>query len=264
MIPSGFYNMDCMDAMRDMPDKAFELAIVDPPYGGGCNAAVGGRFAKYDNLDGGGAADWLQKPRSRFGGRFDKYDIKDARAGGTWAAKYGSKVKHWDVAPPKEYFAELGRVSKNQIIWGGNYFDLPPTRCFIVWRKSNIPLEGFTMSPCEYAWCSINTNAALFEYSSSGGSGRENRFHPTQKPVALYEWLLQNYATAGDKILDTHVGSASSLIACHRLGFEYWGFEIDADYYAAANERLEREKAQQNVFSLLPQKEKQIGLLEDT
>ena len=123
---------------------------------------------------------------------------------------------------------------------GGNYFDLPPTRCFLIWRKTNVP-ENFSMAMCEYAWASFNDNAKMFEFSAVGQPGR---FHPTQKPIELYEWLLRNYAHEGDKILDTHVGSASSLIACHRLGFDFVGFEIDETYYRLASERFERETAQ--------------------
>lgn len=123
---------------------------------------------------------------------------------------------------------------------GGNYFSLPATRCFLIWRKVNVP-EKFTMAMAEYAWTSFNTNAKVFDYSATG---QEDRFHPTQKPVALYKWILQNYAQKGDKILDTHVGSASSLIACYDLGFDYVGFEIDEEYYNKAKQRLEEEMAQ--------------------
>lgn len=200
MLDFGFYNMDCMEGMKEFPDKYFDLAIVDPPYGGGAE-----------------------------------------RRGGKWASKYGNKICEWDVAPTEEYFEELFRVSKNQIIWGGNYFALPPTRCFVVWKKSQIS-ERFTMSMCEYAWTSFNSNAKVFEHPSFGG--KEERFHPTQKPVALYRWILANYAKQGDKLLDTHVGSASSLIAFEERGFDYVGFEIDADYYQKAQKRLEENRAQ--------------------
>lgn len=158
-------------------------------------------------------------------------------------------IRHWDFAPPKEYFDELARVSKNQIIWGGNYFDLPPTRCFLIWKKLTIS-EKFTMAMCEYAWTSFNDNAKLFECAPQG-TVNEQRFHPTQKPIALYSWILDRYAKPGMKILDTHVGSASSLIACERAGLEYWGFEIDPVYFAKAKERLDREKAQVNIMELL-------------
>ena len=191
---------------------------------------------------------WAKRKRSRFGGRFDKYDIKATRTGGTWASAYGTKVEHWDIAPPPEYFEELFRVSKNQIIWGGNYFDLPPTRCFLVWRKLTIS-ETFSMAMCEYAWASFNENAKWYEAAPQGKVG-DTRIHPTQKPIALYKWILANYAKPGDKILDTHVGSASSLIACHQTGHKYVGFEIDADYYGAASKRLENAMAQVSLLDM--------------
>ena len=222
----GFYNMDCMKGMKEFPDKYFDLAIVDPPYGGGNDKEIESR------------------KRSRFGGWFDNYNIK--RTGGGYSEKYGKKIEHWDFAPTKEYFQELFRVSKNQIIWGGNYFELPPTRCFIIWKKLTIS-EKFSMAMAEYAWTSFKENAKIFECAPQG-TAQEKRFHPTQKPIKLYEWLLSRYAKQGDKILDTHVGSASSLIACHRAGLEYVGFELDEDYYKAASERLEAEKSQTSLF----------------
>lgn len=175
-----------------------------------------------------------------------------SRTGGTWSVKYqtggifSEDIRHWDIAPPKEYFDELARVSKNQIIWGGNYFDLPPTRCFLIWKKLTIS-EDFSMSMCEYAWTSFNDNAKIFECMPQG-SKDDPRFHPTQKPVALYEWLLRKYARQGDKILDTHVGSASSLIACENMGFEYVGFEIYKPYYDKAVERMEKNRRQIKLF----------------
>ena len=156
--------------------------------------------------------------------------------------KVRKKILAWDVAPKDDYFQELFRVSRNQIIWGGNYFTLPPCRCFVVWRKLTIS-EKFTMSMAEYAWTSFNGNAKVFECAPQG-TANEKRIHACQKPIALYTWLFKNYAKPGMKILDTHVGSASSLIACHRAGLEYWGFEIDPVYYKAAKERLDRETAQ--------------------
>lgn len=163
--------------------------------------------------------------------------------------KIRKKILAWDVAPKDDYFKELFRVSRNQIIWGGNYFTLPPARCFVVWRKLSIS-ESFSMSMAEYAWTSFNSNAKVFECAPQGGAG-EKRIHACQKPVKLYSWLLKNYAKPGDKILDTHVGSASSLIACHRAGLKYWGYEIDPAYYAKAKARLEREQAQINIAELL-------------
>jgi site-specific DNA-methyltransferase (adenine-specific) len=219
------YNMDCMEGMKQFPDKYFELAIVDPPYGSANND------------------EWDDKRRDRFGGWFNKYKIE--RTGGTWSKKYQetNNIKHWDIAPTQEYFDELFRISKNQIIWGGNYFELPPTRCFVIWKKLTIS-EKFSMAMCEYAWCSFNLNAKIFECVPQDPL----RFHPTQKPIPLYKWLLTNYAHKGDKILDTHVGSASSLIACYEMGFEYIAFEIDKDYFDKAQERLQAVKAQVRLF----------------
>ena len=202
----------------------------------------------------------------RFGARFDRYKQTEVqciggvaregkippgpkRAGGGWTEKYDKKIIAWDVAPEKEYFQELFRVSRNQIIWGGNYFGLPPTRCFLVWRKLTIS-ESFTMAMAEYAWTSFKGNAKVWE-GAPQGTGKEQRFHPTQKPVKLYQWILGQFAKPGMKILDTHVGSASSLVACQRAGYtDYWGYEIDEQYYNLARERLEREKAQVNLFEM--------------
>lgn len=229
MLEMGFYNMDCMDGMREFPDKYFDLAIVDPPYGDASEKFEGG---------------W-----NRFGGWFDRYKETDKQDGEQLVEKVRKKIIAWDVAPKDDYFQELFRVSRDQIIWGGNYFRLPPARCFLIWRKLSIS-EGFSMAMAEYAWTSFNANAKVFEFTPQGKKD-DPRFHPTQKPVELYQWILANYAKPGYKILDTHVGSASSLIACHRAGLEYCGFEIDKEYYKKASERLEREKAQVNIFDLL-------------
>lgn len=252
-MAAGFYNMDCMDALRTFPDKFFDLAIVDPPYGDGQGGSGADRFGGMfrASIDGTPTRNTPPqrdlKPYNRFGGRLEKYrqtaDKPVERRGGPWAAKYTNAIVGWDVAPPPEYFAELFRVSKQQIIFGGNYFYLPPTRCFVVYRKTNIPLKGFTMAPVEYAWTSFNRNAVCIEAFAQGTSA-EPRFHPTQKPIALYEELLDRFAQPGDKILDTHVGSGSSLIACYNMGFTVWGFEIDATYYQKASERLADHTAQ--------------------
>jgi len=154
-------------------------------------------------------------------------------------------MRSWDVAPPREYFDELFRVSRNQIIWGGNYFGLPPTRCFLVWRK---PIaDNFSMAMCEYAWTSFNANAKWIELPTVGTKA-DPRIHPTQKPVALYTWICTHYTKPGMKVLDTHVGSASSLIAFHRAGLEYVGFELDTTYYRLASDRLDAELAQTRLF----------------
>jgi len=234
MLDFGFYNMDCMEGMKQFPDKYFDLAIVDPPYG-----------------DGGGT--WKRQDKSRFGGVFDRYRkdrlprqsvLARAEHGRASSAK---KIIAWDTAPKQEYFKELFRISRNQIIWGGNYFKLPPTRCFLIWRKTNVP-EKFSMAMCEYAWTSFNDNAKMFSFSAVG---QEGRFHPTQKPPELYRWILENYSKPTDIILDTHVGSASSLIACRETGHKYVGFEIDPDYYAMAKKRLDAAEAQGNIFDFL-------------
>ncbi len=212
------YCMDCMEGMKQFPDKYFELAIVDPPY-----------FEKVGReIFPGAAISTTGVKRNRF------------------------KSTYWEI-PDQRYFNELIRVSKNQIIWGCNYFDyLYMGSGRIVWDKQN---DASSFSKCEIAYCSMHKSVQVFRYLWNGMlqgnmSEKEIRIHPTQKPVALYEWLLTHYAKQGDKILDTHVGSASSLIACHRMGFEYIGFEIDKDYWQAATKRLELEKSQVTIFDL--------------
>jgi site-specific DNA-methyltransferase (adenine-specific) len=210
MLDFGYYNLDCMEGMAQFPDKYFELAIVDPPY-------------RNEN---------------------ENQPTKDMRKNDTRFVKgqlLGSK-------PTAEYFNELFRVSKNQIIWGANNFNLPNYKGFVVWKKLTIT-DVFTMSMAEIAYLSegLGTTSKIFEYAPQGTTN-DPRIHPTQKPVALYEWLLTHYAKPGDKILDTHVGSASSLIACENLGFKYVGFELDPDYYAMSKARLEAVKAQSKLF----------------
>ena len=208
MLDFGFYNMDCMEGMKEFPDKYFDLAIVDPPYGIGIGGVIGG-----------GCADpTIYRP-------FDDSETPDA-----------------------EYFRELERVSVHQIVWGGNYFldHLNATKGMIVWDKGR---RGLKFADCEIAWTNINEPCRIYAYLWDGMrqedmKNKEHRIHPTQKPVALYKWLLRCYAKEGDKILDTHVGSASSLIACYDMGFDYVGFEIDKEYYKQASERLEAVKAQ--------------------
>ena len=217
---------DCMNVMKDYEDNHFDLAIVDPPYGG--------------SVDSGGYVDENFNGHLS-GGRLKKY--KTERTGRTWAAKYGKQIKSWDLAPNKEYFDELFRVSKNQIIWGGNYFYLPPNRCFLIWRKLTIS-EKFTMAMCEYAWSSFNQNAKWIEIAPQD----KDRFHPTQKPVKLYEWILHNYSEKGQKILDTHLGSGSIAIACHYFGVDLVGVEIDEEYYNKAKHRVEELTKQKSLF----------------
>ena len=214
MLDFGYYNMDCMEGMKEFPDKYFDLCIVDPPYGLGSSVVnSSGCFARYTNKNG-----------------------------------------NWDMAvPSQEYFNELFRISKNQIIWGGNYFNLPPTKCFLIWDK-RLP-QGVSFASCEFAWTSFSSVAKTFYFRPQG---QEERFHPTQKPIALYTWLLNNYAKKGDKILDTHVGSASSLIACHNLGFQYVGFEIDKEYYEESLKRLEAHKSQVSLLDITKADNEQI------
>lgn len=226
MAVSIAYNMDCMEYMRTLPDKAFDLAVVDPPYGGG-------------------EQEFKRQDKSRFGGKFDRYS-RVSRTGGTWATKYGKKIIAWDNAPDQEYFDELFRVAKQQIIWGGNYFMLPPCRCFLIWEKTNIP-ENFTMAQCEYAWTSFRDNAKIFRHTSLRGKNEEH-FHPTEKPVALYQWLFAKYAKSGDKILDTHLGSGSSRIAAYDSGLDFVGCEIDKDYFDAQEKRFQEHTAQESLF----------------
>lgn len=199
-------NEDNMELMKRYPDKYFDLAIVDPPYGIG-NALVDGggtRKAKFDN---------------------NRDSIK------------------WDILPSKEYFNELFRISKNQIIWGGNYFDLPPTRCNLIWDK----MQSFSGSDFELAWTSFDKASKAFRMSRveayCGG-----KMHPTQKPVKLYEWILKNFAKENDKILDTHLGSGSIAIACHNYYFDLTACEIDKEYYNKAVERIEKHKKQVRLF----------------
>lgn len=201
------YNEDCLNAMKQIPDDYFDLAIVDPPYGININNNMGRR-------------------------KVDK--------------KSSYKKVDWDrEIPQKEYFDELFRISKNQIIWGANYFSMPPTKCFVVWRKPCVS-ENLSFSMVEYAWTSFDKTSKEW----IGISNEKKRIHPTQKPVALYEWLLNTFANKGDKILDTHLGSASSIIACKKLGFEYMGFEIDKDYYNGLKNRLKQFDSQINLFDL--------------
>ena len=198
---SRLYNMDCIEGMKHYPDKYFDLAIVDPPYGIDINSS--GRLGHY-------------------GGK-----------------------KDWDNSSPSvEYFIELFRVSINQIVWGGNYFDLPPTRCFLIWDKQQP--EGVSFASCEYAWTSFKASAKTFYMRPQNAD--VVRIHPTQKPIKLYEWILSKYAEKGQRILDTHVGSGSSRIACYRNGFYFIGFEIDVDYCEASEKRFRNEIMQQSLF----------------
>ena len=195
-------NEDNMELMARYPDKYFDLAIVDPPYGIDINSS--GRLGHY-----------------------------------------GGKGKKWDSHIPNDiYFKELFRVSKNQIIWGGNYFNLPPTRCFLIWDKEQP--EDVSFASCEFAWTSFNLSAKTF-YKRPQNADIQ-RIHPTQKPVALYKWLLDKYAQQGDKILDTHLGSGSIAIAAHDYGFELTACELDKEYYDKAVQRVKNHVSQLKLF----------------
>ena len=217
-------NCDCMSYMATLPDKAFELAIVDPPY----------------NV---GASD------GKFGGK------KGAPA--NVAVANGKHYANHDKTPEKEYFDELFRVSKNQIIWGANYYpEYLYHSGWIFWDK----LTTGPLSDGELAFQSINKlvekyTSAWTGFNKGNKEEREtSRIHPNQKPVALYRWILQKYAKPGDKILDTHGGSGSICIACHDLGYDLMWMELDADYYKAACERYQRHAAQGSLFEPEPQK----------
>ena len=160
-------------------------------------------------------------------------------------------MKSLDGRPSKEYFNELLRVSKNQIIWGANNFQLPQFKGFVVWKKKTIS-ENFTMSMCEIASISENlgTTSKWIEIAPQGTS-KDPRIHPTQKPVALYKWLLDNYAKKGDKIFDTHLGSGSSRIACHDFKFDFVGCELDKEYFDAMEDRFKQHTSQQTIFDIL-------------
>lgn len=204
----NLYCGDSLQAMREMDDNQYDLAIVDPPYG------IGGKKA------GNGSG----KLKNRILNQSAK------------------KFADWDnEIPPPEYFVELMRVSKNQIIWGGNYFDLPPSRCVICWDKCQ-PWTNF--SQWEMAWTSFDKPASLYRFNNRRG----DKIHPTQKPISLYNWVLSKYAKKGDRILDTHLGSGSIAIACHDMGFDLDGWELDTDYYHSAVQRFNNHTKQIQLF----------------
>jgi len=205
-----------MEAMKEMQDNQFDLAIVDPPY-----------FEEYG-----------------------KEIYPGAEISTTGIKRNRFESKHWDV-PNQEYFDELFRVSKNQIIWGCNYYaKYIPSVGRIVWDKKN---DKSTFSKCELASHSFGLRVDQFRYTWNGMlqedmKNKETRIHPTQKPVKLYEWILMKYAKEGDKILDTHLGSGSIAIACHNLGFDLTGYEIDEEYFQAAVKRYQQHKNQLRIF----------------
>ena len=206
---------DNMKTMAGFKDKSIDLAIVDPPYGIGIDKAMNSNKGKQG---------------------FKQYKDTD-----------------WDnVAPDQEYFNELFRISKNQIIWGGNYFIdkiKTPTQCWLVWNKVQ---RDFTMSDGELAWTSFDKTIRMFDLSRGGAMGCNNRnggkLHPCQKPVQLYAWILKNYGQPGDVIFDSHMGSGSLAIACHNLEFDFIGCEMDPDYFAQAKDRIQRHLNQLRLF----------------
>lgn len=178
---SEVYNTDCMEYMKSIPDKFFELAVVDPPYG-------------------------LDKKSTHGRGKLKDRSLNRGN------------IQKWDIRPNQEYFDELFRVSRNQIIWGGNYFNLPPSRGIVCWDKMQ-PWENF--SQVELAWTSFDCPASLIRLSNTGGANKETKIHPTQKPVALYHFLLKKFVRSGNRLLDTHLGSGSSRIAAYKMGFVF-------------------------------------------
>ena len=226
---SEVYNTDCMEYMKSIPDKFFDLAIVDPPYGiNAPNMNMGTNMnRKHGGYNGESVAQRLKKGRLNRG------------AGKLKSRALNMMSCDWDFSPPpKEYFDELFRVSRNQIIWGGNYFNLPPSRGIVCWDKMQ-PWENF--SQVELAWTSFDCPASLIRLSNTGGSNKETKIHPTQKPVALYHFLLKKFVRSGNRLLDTHLGSGSSRIAAYKMGFDFWGTEIDKEYFDAQEKRFREE-----------------------
>lgn len=215
-MKSEVHNIDCVEFMRTLPDKYFDLAIVDPPYG------IGAGSKKFINKN------TVNKKATSF-----------------------YKDEDWDIKPISLYFEELERVSKKYIIWGGNYFvnELKiGSRCFIVWDKKT---GANSYADCELAITNFDSNARIytqFWLGAHANNGTE-RIHPTEKPIALYTWLLQNYAKQGDTIFDSHMGSQSSRIAAHDMGFDYVGCELDEDYFKAGNERFLNHISKQKLFT---------------
>lgn len=219
---------DCLNYMKPLPDKFYDLAIVDPPYGINAPNMTMGATKGYQSS--------AQKVKAK--GRLNSGSgkLKDRILNKSNA--------EWDVLPTKEYFDELFRISKHQIIWGGNYFDLPPTRGIIAWDKLQ-PWENF--SQFELAWTSFDKPAKIFRLATRGGNNIEKKIHPTQKPVKLYKWLLHHYAESVWKILDTHGGSFSHAIACHDLGIKLTIIEKDKTYFNNAVNRLRVHQQQQTL-----------------
>jgi site-specific DNA-methyltransferase (adenine-specific) len=207
-VSSVVHNEDCLKALKLYPDKYFDLAVVDPPYGININVSIGRR----------------------------KGDKK---------SNYHKFAGNDSSIPNEKYFQELFRVSKNQIIWGGNYMIkyLSPTPCWLLWDKGFS--EDVTFAQFEMAWTSFNSSTKKYDYNAAKN---QNRIHPTQKPTSLYDWILQRYAKPNDLILDTHLGSGSSRIAAYKAGLNFVGFEIDAEYYEKQEKRFNDFKSQLRMF----------------
>ena len=198
-------NEDCMELLKRTPDNFYELSICDPPYG-----------------------------------------LERFKKGGSHVNKHGSEKGQWNnEKPTKEYFDELFRVSKNQIIWGANNFELPTSEYFIIWQKSNA--EDFSFAMCEMAWTNCKVPAKVYKKLHVSVEDK-NKIHPTQKPIELYKWILDKYAKQGDKILDTHLGSGSIAIACHDYKFDLTACELDEEYFEKAKQRIINHVAQQSLF----------------
>ena len=208
----SIYNCDCMELLKQTPDNYYSLSLVDPPYGIGAENHAGKKENGWNQFD----------------------------------------IKQWDSSiPSEEYFNELFRVSKNQVIWGGNYMTefLKPSMGWVIWDKGQ---RGFSLADGEMAWTSFNKAMRIFEFSRASCIKSNNtaleKFHPTAKPYELYKWLLDKYAKPGDKILDTHLGSGSIAIACHDYGFELTACELDRDYYDKAIQRIKNHTSQGKLF----------------
>ncbi|HMX02990.1 MAG TPA: hypothetical protein PJ995_21820 [Cyclobacteriaceae bacterium] len=201
-------NEDCMELMRRYPDKHFALAVVDPPYG-------------------------LGEKLTNGGGNHLKF-------------KNHKEIQKWDIVPSEEYFKELFRVSRDQVIWGGNYFNLGPCRLFLIWDKmQSVP----NFSACEFAWSSIDGVSKMFKYRQAGCFG-ETKIHPTQKPIALYQWIYNKLLPAGGKVLDTHLGSGSNRIAADKAGnIDFTACELDTEYFIAQEKRWKDYKSQLSLFA---------------
>lgn len=204
---SEVYNMDCLAYMQAIPDKFFDIAIVDPPY-------------------------QLKKSSVRGSGKLKGRTLN-------------TNDMSWDIAPPQEYWEQLFRVSKNQIVWGGNYFPLPPCRCFVCWDKCQ-PWENF--SQCEFAWTSFDKPAKMISLQNRSNRVDKVKWHPTCKPTELYSYLLKTFASPGDKIFDSHLGSGSSRIAAYKMGYAFYTCEISEEYFNKQEERFRKSCLSQLEF----------------